>query len=66
MACFVKVFGTVFLGTARSEQALHAREAGPSMIAPMAALVACCTFIGLAPSTIVPVLEKGVRPGPRS
>ncbi len=31
VACFVKVFGAVFLGTARSEPAEHARESDMSM-----------------------------------
>src|SRR6185436_3769080 len=60
VACFVKVFGAVFLGTARSEHARHAHEAGPSMLGPMGVLVACCCFIGLAPGLIMPVFGKGV------
>ncbi len=60
LACFVKVFGAVFLGTARSQHAHDACESGGSMVAPMAVLVACCFFIGLAPTLIAPVLDKGV------
>jgi hydrogenase-4 component B len=60
VACFVKVFGAVFLGAARSEHAQHAHESGITMIGPMAVLAACCVFIGLAPSWIAPLLAQGV------
>jgi hydrogenase-4 component B len=59
-ACFVKVYGAVFLGTARSAHAEHAHESGPSMIGPMGVLAGCCIFIGLAPPLIGPLLDKGV------
>jgi hydrogenase-4 component B len=61
VACFVKVYGAVFLGTARSEHCHHARESAPTMIAPMAILVACCLFIGLVPSQVAPALTLGVE-----
>jgi hydrogenase-4 component B len=57
LACFVKVFGAVFLGTARSADAGHAREAHFSMLAPMGVLGASCLLIGLAPQCVVPALE---------
>ena len=38
--CFVKVFGTVFLGRPRRPAAADAREVGPVMLAPMAAFAA--------------------------
>src|SRR5262249_18836803 len=60
LACFVKVYGAVFLGPARSEHARHAHESPPSMLAPMAVLVACCFFIGLAPSLLAPILGEAV------
>jgi hydrogenase-4 component B len=60
VACFVKVYGTVFLGTSRSKHTQCARESPPSMLGPMAVLVACCFLIGLAPLLITPVLENGV------
>jgi formate hydrogenlyase subunit 3/multisubunit Na+/H+ antiporter MnhD subunit len=59
-ACFVKAFGTVFLGQPRSDHALHAREVGASMTGPMFALVGCCLVIGLAPWLAAPILERGV------
>jgi hydrogenase-4 component B len=60
VACFVKVFGAVFLGVPRSQHAEHAQESGASMLLPMAVLVACCAFIGVAPSLVVPVLGQAV------
>jgi hydrogenase-4 component B len=60
LACFVKVYGAVFLGTARSEHARHAHECPATMIGPMGVLVACCFLIGLAPLLVAPILAKGV------
>ena len=60
VACFVKVYGAVFLGTARSEHARHAHESPLSMLAPMGVLMACCTLIGVAPLLVVPILDGGV------
>jgi hydrogenase-4 component B len=59
-ACFVKVFGAVFLGTARSPHARGAHESPPSMVGAMAVLVACCFIIGLAPLLIAPLLGAAV------
>jgi hydrogenase-4 component B len=59
-ACFVKVYGAVFLGTARSEQAAHAHESPPSMLGPISVLVACCFLIGLAPLLLAPILGKAI------
>lgn len=60
LACFVKAFGTVFLGAARSDAARNARESGAMMTMPMLALAACCLIIGVAPWLVSPILEKGV------
>jgi len=60
VACFVKVYGAVFLGTARSEHARHAHESPLSMLLPMGVLVACCASIGIAPLLVAPVLERGI------
>jgi hydrogenase-4 component B len=60
VACFVKVFGAVFLGSSRSPHAEHARESGPAMLGPMAVLAACCLLIGLAPGLVAPILDKAV------
>jgi formate hydrogenlyase subunit 3/multisubunit Na+/H+ antiporter MnhD subunit len=63
LACFVKAFGTVFLGQARSDRALQAHEPGASLVAPMVVLGGCCVLIGLAPMLVIPVLESGVHDG---
>lgn len=60
VACFVKVFGVVFLGTPRSAHAAHVSESGPAMLAPMAVLAGCCMFIGLAPGLIAPLLGEAI------
>ncbi len=60
LACFVKVFGAVFLGVARSQPAEHAHESGPSMILPMGVLVACCFLIGLAPPLVAGILDRAI------
>jgi hydrogenase-4 component B len=71
LACFVKVFGAVFLGTGRSRhvdialgRAGHGlgsvHEAGPAMIAPMLVLAGCCLLIGLAPALLVGVLGQAI------
>jgi hydrogenase-4 component B len=61
VACFVKVFGTVFLGTPRTPQAAAvAGESGPSMIAAMSVLALCCVFIGAAPIAVAPAFRAAV------
>ena len=57
-ACFVKVFGTVFLGHARSHHAEHAHEAPRSMLAPMLVLALVCAVIGLFPAALLPALAR--------
>jgi hydrogenase-4 component B len=60
VACFVKVFGVVFLGTARTAGARAAHESGRLVLLPMAALAAGCVGIGLAPSLVAPILDGAV------
>jgi hydrogenase-4 component B len=57
LACFVKVYGAVFLGTARTNHGAHAGEAPLTMRLPMLSLAACCALIGLAPALFVPGLD---------
>jgi len=57
LACFVKVYGAVFLGVPRTECAELARESGAAMTAPMALLASACLWIGIAPGTIAPLLD---------
>ena len=60
LACFVKVFGVVFLGSARSADMETAHEAPPSMLVPMAVLGGICVVIGVAPLVVAPVVESAV------
>ena len=60
VACFVKVYGAVFLGSGRSEDVRHAHESPWSMIGPMGVLIVCCCLIGLFPSLIAPFLGRAI------
>jgi hydrogenase-4 component B len=60
VACFVKVFGIVFLGTPRSAAPRDAHESPPLMLAPMAVLAAACVVLGVAPGLVAPALERAV------
>jgi hydrogenase-4 component B len=57
VACFVKVYGTVFLGEPRTGAAARAHESPLAMRLPMVALAACCALIGLAPALVAPALD---------
>jgi len=61
LACFVKAFGTVFLGSPRTEAAAAAREGSKAMTLPMGILAAACVGIGLAPSAAAPLLDAVSR-----
>jgi hydrogenase-4 component B len=61
LACFVKAFGTVFLGPSRSEPAACAHESPPSMRAAMALLALVCIGIGTLPALVMPALDPVVR-----
>jgi hydrogenase-4 component B len=60
VACFVKVYGVVFLGTPRSEEHAHGHEASACMLIPMALLAGICALIGLFPRHIAPLLNSAV------
>ena len=60
VACFVKVFGVVFLGVPRSDQAAEAHEAPLSMKLPMLLLALVCSAIGLLPALAAPLLDSAV------
>jgi hydrogenase-4 component B len=49
VACFVKVYGVVFLGLPRSPDHAAGHESPSSMLAPMAFLALVCVAIGAAP-----------------
>ncbi|MDD2365149.1 MAG: proton-conducting transporter membrane subunit [Desulfuromonadaceae bacterium] len=58
VACFVKVYGIVFLGTARSEEHTAHHEAGWQMLLPMGLLAAICFIIGSAPALLGDMLQR--------
>lgn len=60
LACFVKVYGAVFLGLPRQPDCVARREAPWSMRLPMLALAAACAAIGLLPGAVAPLLERAV------
>jgi len=52
-ACFVKAFGISFLGRARSEDALRARETDRFSRAAMFAFATSCLLVGLFPGWVI-------------
>ena len=61
IACFVKAFGTVFLGPSRSEGAARAHESPPGMLVAMSLLALGCIGIGALPALVMPVLDHVVE-----
>lgn len=61
VACFVKLLGTVFLGSPRGASADHAHDPPASMLVPMAALAVGCASLGLFPMLATPWLDAAVR-----
>lgn len=67
-ACFLKVYGTVFLGAPTTEEAARAHECPWSMRAPMLVLACACVVLGVAPSLVFPLLDAAAESlwgGPR-
>ncbi|HWI41681.1 MAG TPA: proton-conducting transporter membrane subunit [Verrucomicrobiae bacterium] len=60
VACFVKVYGVVFLGEARHGR-IPEREAAPRLTAPMGVLAAVCGLVGLAPAVLAPLLQRAAE-----
>lgn len=58
VACFVKVYGIVFLGAPRTEEHAAHHEAGWQMLLPMAILAAVCALVGLAPVLLSGLLQR--------
>ncbi len=56
-ACFVKAFGITFLGSARSHHAENASESPLTMIVGMGVLAGLCIAIGLAPGSVLALLD---------
>lgn len=52
-ACFVKVFGVIFLGRPRTQVAEHAREVDRFSLAAMLTLAAFCLLAGILPGIII-------------
>ena len=59
VACFVKVYGAVFLGSPRTPS-LHAAEAPLTMRVPLLVLAAGCVAIGVAPRIVGPFLDAAI------
>jgi hydrogenase-4 component B len=53
VACFVKVYGAVFLGTGRTDRTAQAHESPKSMIGTMIVLAGVCVGIGVVPMIVV-------------
>lgn len=58
--CFVKVFGSVFLGLPRSAEAAACHEPGWAMRGPMVLLAVLCALIGLLPVAVPHILEPAI------
>jgi hydrogenase-4 component B len=58
LACFVKVFGLIFLGEPRQEAAARAHPAPAAMRLPMLVLLLACAWIGLCPWSVAPLLQR--------
>lgn len=61
VACFVKVFGTVFLGTPRNDAADHTQDPPVSMLLPMAVLALGCLVLGGFPMLAAKGLDNAAR-----
>lgn len=61
VACFVKMFGAVFLGAPRREMANHHGTLPAGMILPMAALALGCIGVGLFPMMTTTVLDNASK-----
>jgi hydrogenase-4 component B len=60
VACFVKAYGAIFLGTARSDHCQGVHESRLTILGPMGVLAVCCFLIGLAPVLVTPILAKAI------
>jgi hydrogenase-4 component B len=59
-ACFIKVYGTVFLGSARVNFPFSVRESSVQMLIPMVILAALCILIGVAPIILSGTIDNVV------
>jgi Formate hydrogenlyase subunit 3/Multisubunit Na+/H+ antiporter, MnhD subunit len=58
VACFVRLYSGIFLGSPRSDQGEHASESGAAMLVPMLVLALACACIGLFPQFVLPLVER--------
>jgi hydrogenase-4 component B len=61
LATFVKLYGTVFLGSPRGGAVDRAHDPVASMLLPMLTLAGLCILIGLLPAILTPLLESAIR-----
>lgn len=57
---FARFFGTLFLGSPRSEVGEHAHDPAPSMLLPMAVLAGLCLAVGLGAFLLLPLLDRAI------
>ena len=60
IACFVKAYGGIFLGSPRTPDSAAAHDVGRGMLWAMTALAAGCLVIGLTPGLIIGPLRQAV------
>ncbi|MDD1746426.1 MAG: hydrogenase 4 subunit B [Methanomassiliicoccales archaeon] len=57
-ACFVRIFGSVFLARPRSEAAKHPRESHRSLLLAMSILAGLCLATGVLAAQIIPMVDQ--------
>jgi hydrogenase-4 component B len=62
VTCFVKAFAMSFLGMSRSENPVRPEDGRPASIFPMAFLAILCLVLGIAPTYVIPVLDRAMAP----
>lgn len=69
VAAFVRLFGTIFLGSSRAPEPSHAHDVAGPMLAVMAVLACVCVGFGLTPGVVLASAETplhqllGLAPG---
>lgn len=59
--CFVRAYGTAFLGRPRSEAATAAHETDPLSLSAMGALLTLCLVAGVLPSFLIDTISPAAR-----
>ena len=60
LACFVKLYGAVFLGVPRTTPAHHPHDPPKNMLIPMGALALACLTLGLLPQAVFPAIQQAI------